>query len=151
MLETSKLNKLKLKFCNVLSEPDKYTKLMTNLFCIQICKGFCGTTRARLAKYGTWKKEVLGRNKWKSHYDRRSVSQFVLVSCPFWGKWSDVTFIWVTITFFIFHVGRPLWWEDGSVICSAITQVQCNVTLRPTVCRPVRLGTGPPLGPITRF
>jgi hypothetical protein len=46
-----------------------------------------------------------------------------LVSCPFWSKWPDVTFIWVTITFFIFHVERPLWREDGSVICSAMTQV----------------------------
>jgi hypothetical protein len=45
-----------------------------------------------------------------------------LVSCPFWSMWPDVIFISVTITFFIFHVGRPLWWEDGSVICSAMTQ-----------------------------
>jgi hypothetical protein len=55
---------------------------------------------------------------------------------PLWIKWPDVTFIWVTITFFIFHVGCPLWREDGSVICSAMTHVQFQVTLRPTVCRP---------------
>jgi hypothetical protein len=91
--------------------------------------------------------------KWKSksHYNRRSVDQFVLVSYPFWSKWPDVIFIWVTITFFIFHLECPLWWEDGSVICSAMTQVQFQVTLRPTVYRPVRLGAGPPMGPITRF
>jgi hypothetical protein len=35
-------------------------------------------------------------------------------------------------------VGRPLWREDGSVICSAMTQVECQVILRPTVCRPIR-------------
>jgi hypothetical protein len=46
---------------------------------------------------------------------RQSVDQFVLVSCPSWSRWPDVTFIWVTITFFTFHVGLPLWREDGSV------------------------------------
>jgi hypothetical protein len=48
-------------------------------------------------------------------------------------------------------VGRPLWWEDGSVICSAMTQVQFQVILRPTVSQPVRLGAGPPMGAMTRF
>jgi hypothetical protein len=43
--------------------------------------------------------------KSKSHYNQRSVGQLVLVSCRFWSKWPDVTFIWVIITFFIFHVG----------------------------------------------
>jgi hypothetical protein len=66
-------------------------------------------------------------SKSKSHYDRRSVGQFVLVSCPFWSTWLDVTFIWMTITFFSFHVGRPLWRDDGSVICSAMTQVQFHI------------------------
>jgi hypothetical protein len=32
--------------------------------------------------------------------------------------------------------------KKGSVICSAMTQVQFQVILRPTVCRPVRLGAG---------
>jgi hypothetical protein len=94
---------------------------------------------------------AFAKPKSKLYYDRRSVDQFVLVSCPFWSKWPDVTFIWVTITFFIFHVGRTIWREDGAVICSAMTQAQFQVTLRPTVCRPVRLGTGPPMGHITRF
>jgi hypothetical protein len=35
-------------------------------------------------------------------------------------------------------------WKEGSVICSAVTQVQCQVTLRPKVCRPVCFGAGPP-------
>jgi hypothetical protein len=89
-------------------------------------------------------------SKSKSHYDRLSVGQFVLVSCPSWSSWPDVTFIWVTITFFILHVERPLWREDGSVICSALTQVQFQVTLRQTVCRPVRLGVLPLLEQVTR-
>jgi hypothetical protein len=38
-----------------------------------------------------------------------------------------------------FHIGRPLWREDGSVISSIMTQIQFQVILRPTVCRPVRL------------
>jgi hypothetical protein len=50
--------------------------------------------------------------------------------------------------FLFFQVGRPLWRGGGSVICSAMTQVQLQVILRPTVCRPVRLGVGPPM---TRF
>jgi hypothetical protein len=33
----------------------------------------------------------------------------------------DFNFVFMTIAFFLLHVGRPLWWEDGSVICSAIT------------------------------
>jgi hypothetical protein len=37
----------------------------------------------------------------------------------------------------------PLLREDGSVVCSAMTQVQFQVILRPTVCRPFRLGAGP--------
>jgi hypothetical protein len=45
--------------------------------------------------------------KFKLYCDRRSVGQFVLVSCPIWCRWPDVTFLWVTITFFIFHEGRP--------------------------------------------
>jgi hypothetical protein len=70
---------------------------------------------------------------------------------PLLGRWPDVTFIWVTITFFIFHVGRPLWQEEESVICSAMTQAQFQVTLRPTACRPVRFSAEPSMGPITRF
>jgi hypothetical protein len=95
-----------------------------------------------MRKSSTYLKYPIIRSKSKSHYDRQSVGQFVLVSCPSWSTWPDVTFIWVTITFFIFHVGRPLWREDGSVICSAMTQAQFQVTLRPTVCQPVRLGAG---------
>jgi hypothetical protein len=63
----------------------------------------------------------------KLYCDRRSVGQFVLVSDPLWNRWPDFTFLWVTVTFFLLHVGRPLWREDGSVICSAITQVQVKL------------------------
>jgi hypothetical protein len=95
---------------------------------------------------GTWTPNKQFRNGWlprtrpvvyqksksMSHYDRRSVGQFVLVSCTFRSRCPDVTFIWVAITFFIFQVGRSLWREDGSVISSAMKQVQFQVTLRPT-------------------
>jgi hypothetical protein len=40
---------------------------------------------------------------------------------------------------------------DGSVICRAMTQVQCQVILRLKVCQPVHLGAGPPMRPLTRF
>jgi hypothetical protein len=89
--------------------------------------------------------------KLKLYCDRWPVGQFVLVSGPLWIRWPDLTFLWETITFFHLHVGRPLWWEDGAVICSAIKQAQIQVVLRPTVSRPVHLGVGPPVGPMTRF
>jgi hypothetical protein len=50
-----------------------------------------------------------------------SIDQFILVSGPFWGSWPDFNFLFLTITFFLLHVRRPLWREDGSVICSAVT------------------------------
>jgi hypothetical protein len=90
-------------------------------------------------------------SKSKSHCKSQSVGQFVLVSRPSWSSWPHVTFTWVKITFFVFNVGRPIWREDGSIIRSEMTQVQFQVTLRPTVCRPLRLVLGPPMGPITRF
>jgi hypothetical protein len=37
------------------------------------------------------------------------------------SPWPDFNFLCLTITFFLLHVGRPLWWEDSCVICSAIT------------------------------
>jgi hypothetical protein len=81
---------------------------------------------------------------------RSTVSRPVLlVSCLFWSGWPDL-FEW-QLLFLFFHVGRPLRREYGSVICSAITQVEFQVILRPKVSRPVRLGAGPPMGPMTRF
>jgi hypothetical protein len=58
--------------------------------------------------------------KFKLYCNRRSVGQFVLASRPFWGPWPDINILCLKITSFL-HVGRLLWWEDGSVICSAIT------------------------------
>jgi hypothetical protein len=57
------------------------------------------------------------------------------------SRWPDFTFLWVTITFFLFHIERPLWREGWSVICCAMTQDQVQVMLRPTVSRPVWLMT----------
>jgi hypothetical protein len=65
--------------------------------------------------------------KIKLYCDRRSVDKFVLVSGPFWSIRPDFTFLSVTITFFLLHVGSLLWREDWSVICSAITQVQVKL------------------------
>jgi hypothetical protein len=107
------------------------------IFCLKVAVlslwGALSMTRGRVCLLNA-------HSKSKSHYDQQSVGQFTLVSCPSWSRWPDVTFIWVMISFIIFHVGRPLWREDVPVICSAMTQVQFQVTLRPTVCRPVRLG-----------
>jgi hypothetical protein len=65
--------------------------------------------------------------KFKLQCDRESVGQFILVLCSFWSGSRDVTFLWVTITFFLFHAVCPLWWEDRCVICSAMTQVQIQI------------------------
>jgi hypothetical protein len=48
-----------------------------------------------------------------------------LCRAPFWVCDQMLHFIeWQLLFFFFFfffsHVGRPLWWEDGSVICSAM-------------------------------
>jgi hypothetical protein len=39
-----------------------------------------------------------------------------------WCRASDFNFLCLTITFFLLHVGHPLWREEGSAVCSAITQ-----------------------------
>jgi hypothetical protein len=66
---------------------------------------------------------LLNLSKFKLYCDRRSVGQFVLVSGPLCGRWPDFKFLWMTITFFLLHVRRPLWRENGSVICSPITHM----------------------------
>jgi hypothetical protein len=76
---------------------------------------------------------------------RRSVDQFVLVSGSPLGpmtRFYPYPFF-SDNCLFLLPVGRPLRREDRSVICSAMTQVQFQVTLRPMVCRPVLLGAGP--------
>jgi hypothetical protein len=55
------------------------------------------------------------RFRFKLYYDRWSVGQFVLVSGSYFN------FRCLTITFFLLHVGLPLWGVGGSVIFSAIT------------------------------
>jgi hypothetical protein len=59
--------------------------------------------------------------KFDLYYDPWSVGHFILVLGPLWGAWPDFYILCLTITFFPFRVGRPLWREDESVICSAIT------------------------------
>jgi hypothetical protein len=68
-----------------------------------------------------WGEEGLVFPKSKSHYDRRSVGQSVLVSRPIWVSWPDINFC-LTFTFFV-DVGRPFWREVGSVIC--ISHLNC--------------------------
>jgi hypothetical protein len=49
----------------------------------------------------------------------QSVSQYVLVSSPLWTLWSDITSCLKVSVLFL--LGRPLWREDGSAVCSLIT------------------------------
>jgi hypothetical protein len=61
-------------------------------------------------------------------------------------------YIYLSDNYFLhFSCRAPSLTQDGSVIFSAMTQVQFQVTLRPKVCRPIRLGAGPPMGPMTGF
>jgi hypothetical protein len=55
--------------------------------------------------------------------DWRLVSQFVLVSSPIWGSWSDFSLGVDSYGFAL--VRRPLWREDGSVLC----QMSQSITL----------------------
>jgi hypothetical protein len=58
--------------------------------------------------------------KFKLYCDRQSVGQSVLVSCPFWSRWPDVTFLWVTITFFICSCRAPF------LTRRRVCNLQCN-------------------------
>jgi hypothetical protein len=67
----------------------------------------------------------------KSHCDWRSVSK-----SWYWGSWSDIYYcLTVTVLFF---VGRPLWLEDGSVICTCCWPLPAQSFLGPS-----HLGTRP--------
>jgi hypothetical protein len=91
----------------------------TALYCTRPRSGTAWSFRhVRVTNTGAMSKVV---SKWKSHYDRWSVGQFVLVSCPFWSKWPDVTFIWVTVTFVIFH-------RTPSLMRGRVSNLQCNDT-----------------------
>jgi hypothetical protein len=91
----------------------------------------CSTYLHRLQiKWNFQKKRVGVHDKiWKpiNYVDSRShiTTDGQSASCSSWCLAPFGAYcIWITITFFVFHVWRPLWREDGSVICSAMTQVQ---------------------------
>jgi hypothetical protein len=58
----------------------------------------------------------------------RSVDQFIMVTGAPLGP--VTRFYLYPFLFFVVRVGRPLWWEDGSVTCSAIGDWTHNHTLR---------------------
>jgi hypothetical protein len=57
------------------------------------------------------------RSRSRSHLatDGQSVCLSVLVSSPVWGSWPDINYC-LTVTVLSWG-GRPLWREDGSVVC----------------------------------
>jgi hypothetical protein len=55
------------------------------------------------------------KSKSKSHCDWRSVSLSVLVSSPIWGSWPDIYYL--CDSYGLLFVGRPLWREDGCIVC----------------------------------
>jgi hypothetical protein len=60
--------------------------------------------RVTAAKFKLLNKNIRNLNmfkfKFKLYCDWRSVGQFVLVLGPFWGRWPDLKFLWVNISFF---------------------------------------------------
>jgi hypothetical protein len=62
-----------------------------------------------------------------SHSDWRSVSLSVLVSSPFWGSWQDINYR-LTVTDLSLG-GRPLWREDGSVVCQSVSSIRSIVSM----------------------
>jgi hypothetical protein len=65
---------------------------------------------------------------WSPFCCRRSVDQFVCVTCSLWAPWSDFTFFFLSFDnyFLVLLVGRPLWREDGPVVYSAIAPGQVS-------------------------
>jgi hypothetical protein len=72
--------------------------------------------------------------------DGQSVS---MSSCraPLWGPWPDFTFSFLlSENCFSLLLGRPLWQEDGSAICSAVCQwSESRRTCNHTLLSPLRL------------
>jgi hypothetical protein len=68
---------------------------------------------------------ALSQSESESHCDWRPVSLFILVSCPVWGSWPDVRYC-LTVTVLSLG-GRPLWREDGSVVCQSAVLGQLSV------------------------
>jgi hypothetical protein len=65
----------------------------------------------------------------KSHCDRRSVSQSVLVSSPDWDSWPDVkSQVWPLQCVVV--LSRPLWRKGGSVICHSPCQIYTYLHLK---------------------
>jgi hypothetical protein len=58
----------------------------------------------------------------ESHCDWRSVSLSTLVSSPVWGSWPDISYC-LTVTLLSLG-GRPLWREDGSVVCQSVSSIR---------------------------
>jgi hypothetical protein len=89
--------------------------------------------------------------KIKLYCDRRSVGQFVLVSGPLVVPMTRFYISLSDSPFFLLHVGRSLWWEDGSVICSAMTQVQVKLYCDRRSIGQFVLLSGPLCGPWPDF
>jgi hypothetical protein len=64
-------------------------------------------------------------SKSKSHYDWRSVSQYVLVSSPIWDIWPEIP---PPPSYCLVFLGRPLWREVGSVICQSLSLQSTTVS-----------------------
>jgi hypothetical protein len=61
----------------------------------------------------------------KSHYDWRSVSQYVLVSSPILDFWPVIFFLQ---SFCLVFWGRPFWREVGSDVCQSLSLKSTRVS-----------------------
>jgi hypothetical protein len=63
----------------------------------------------------------------ESHFNWRSASLFVLVSSPVRGSWPDISYC-LTVSVLSWG-GRPLWREDGSVLCQSLSEVVSQLSI----------------------
>jgi hypothetical protein len=71
--------------------------------------------------------EIKSESESESHCDWQSVSLSILVSSPVWGSWPDISYC---LTVNVLSLGgRPLWREDGSVVCKSVCSIRCIVSM----------------------
>jgi ABC-type Fe3+-siderophore transport system permease subunit len=109
------------KFKPIIFSLSGYTLSYTaNMFILMIVCDFCLSPAQ--VYYITVHKRSGSQSESELHCDWRLVSRSVLVSSPVWGSWPDINYC-LTVTLLSLG-GRPLWREDGSVVCQTVSSVR---------------------------
>jgi hypothetical protein len=97
--------------------------------CIQrLLSSLADTFQPQRPSWATWLPTAESTNSQsQSHCDWRSVSLSVLVSSPVWGSWPDINYC---LTVLVLSLGgRPLWRQDGSVVCQSVSSIRSTVSM----------------------